>query len=97
MRAYKMELVTYAGGRCEVCGYNKSFAALHFHHRNPEEKDPDYDKMKNWSPAKRKNEIDKCMLVCHNCHAEIHDMWLKEEEDLYGNVTVDNPSVASPA
>jgi hypothetical protein len=80
LRLYKQQLVDYAGGKCQICGYSKSLNALHFHHRNPAEKDIDYEKMKNWSFASRKNEIDKCILVCHNCHAEIHDKRMKGNE-----------------
>lgn len=74
MRKYKQQLVDYLGGRCEVCGYSKSLNALTFHHRDPSQKDPDYEKMKNWSFSARKTEIDKCALLCLNCHGEIHDV-----------------------
>ena len=73
LRSYKKKLIEYKGGRCSICGYSRSQSALVFHHINPEEKDLDYDKMKNWSFDKRKDEIDKCILVCANCHSEIHD------------------------
>lgn len=69
----KKKLVEYKGGKCEICGYNKCLNALDFHHKNPEEKEfalntANYNK----SFDKLKNEVDKCVLVCSNCHREIH-------------------------
>ena len=34
----KKEAVKRKGGKCEICGYNKNIAALHFHHKDPETK-----------------------------------------------------------
>lgn len=72
-RAIKKALVNYKGGKCEKCGYNKSMRALEFHHLNPQEKDFGISKNINKSIDKLKQEVDKCILVCSNCHAEIHD------------------------
>lgn len=67
----KQRLVDYKGGKCQICGYNRCINALEFHHVNPEEKDftisggtKSFDTLKS--------EIDKCILVCSNCHREIH-------------------------
>lgn len=68
----KMKLVEYKGGKCVRCGYNKLIKALEFHHLNPDEKDFTVSG-KSWSFEKLKNEVDKCILVCSNCHIEIHD------------------------
>lgn len=65
-------LVEYKGGKCEVCGYEKCIKALEFHHLNPEEKDFTISG-KSYSLEKLKNEVDKCILVCSNCHSEIHE------------------------
>lgn len=35
----KANLVKVCGGKCNICGYNKSYSALEFHHLNPEEKE----------------------------------------------------------
>lgn len=72
-RAVKKALVEYKGGKCERCGYNKSMRALEFHHLNPIEKDFGISKDINKSLNVLKEEVDKCILVCSNCHAEIHD------------------------
>jgi hypothetical protein len=58
--------------KCVICGYSKCLASLDFHHRNPKEKDPNWRKMRTWAFEKIKNELDKCELVCKNCHGEIH-------------------------
>jgi 5-methylcytosine-specific restriction endonuclease McrA len=68
----KQKLIQYKGGSCELCGYSKCERALEFHHINPEEKDFSISG-KSLSFDKLKDEVDKCMLVCSNCHSEIHD------------------------
>lgn len=68
----KQESINYKGGKCQICGYNKCNSALDFHHLNPKEKDyqisggtKSFDSLKS--------ELDKCVLVCKNCHSEIHE------------------------
>jgi DNA invertase Pin-like site-specific DNA recombinase len=68
----KISLVEYKGGKCELCGYNKSVNALQFHHLSPNEKDFTISG-KSYSFERLKTEVDKCMLVCANCHHEIHE------------------------
>ena len=69
--ATKKALVEYKGGKCIRCGYNKCLNALQFHHLNPKEKD--FNLSKSTKPFEElKKEVDKCILVCANCHAEIH-------------------------
>ena len=56
-----------------VCGYNSCIAALEFHHRDPTQKDFTISKIKNRSfDMKVKQELDKCDLLCSNCHKETH-------------------------
>ena len=45
---------------------------LDFHHINPKEKDPKAGSMWMWSRQRLKKELDKCILVCANCHREEH-------------------------
>lgn len=71
-RKMKQKAVEYKGGKCKKCGYDKCLQALDFHHRDP--KDKTFSIAKNglrfsWDRLKR--EIDKCDLVCANCHREI--------------------------
>lgn len=66
-------LVEYKGGKCEICGYDKCISALEFHHLNPDEKDFGIGaKGYTRSVEKNKEEVNKCILVCANCHREIH-------------------------
>lgn len=63
----------YKGKKCCICGYDKCTEALDFHHINPEEKDfilSDRNLILDWNEIKK--ELDKCVLVCSNCHREIH-------------------------
>lgn len=67
----KLKAVEYKGGKCLICGYNKCVNALTFHHINPEEKSFGISGGTR-SFEKLKPELDKCVLLCHNCHAEVH-------------------------
>ena len=71
-RDKKIKLVEYKGGCCEICGYKKSMDALAFHHKDPNEKDFQISS-KSYSYERLKIEVDKCILVCSNCHIEIHE------------------------
>lgn len=72
-RILKQRCVDYLGGECKACGYNKCLAALDFHHREPKEKEFSIAELltRKWETIKR--ELDKCDLLCANCHRELHD------------------------
>lgn len=73
-REFKKKCVEYKGGKCEKCGYDKYIGAFDFHHINPLEKEYGISKVKhNTFNEKIKNELDKCILLCANCHREIHN------------------------
>lgn len=67
----KLKLVHHFGGKCQICGYNKYEGALEFHHKDPSEKDFSLSG-KSLSFDKMLEEAKKCVLVCGNCHSEIH-------------------------
>lgn len=72
-RAIKKQAVEYLGGKCSVCGYDKCSGALDFHHIDPKLKEfsiSRWDK-KDFSDE-LKAELDKCILICSNCHRELH-------------------------
>lgn len=71
----KTRLIEAMGGRCVCCNYNRCARALEFHHRNPEDKDfgVGYILAHIVSWSKIVEEVKKCVMVCGNCHAEIHD------------------------
>jgi hypothetical protein len=69
----KMAAVDYLGGACSLCGYAKCIKALEFHHKDPEQKDFGLsDSFRSGSLEKVKPELDKCVLLCANCHREEH-------------------------
>jgi transposase len=71
-RKIKQQLVSEAGGRCQICGYDKSVAALHFHHVDPAEKAFGLSGNGATRSIKRaRAEAAKCVVLCANCHAEV--------------------------
>jgi len=69
---YKLEMIKALGGKCTKCGYNKSIAALDFHHNGPE-KEKEISVLLKWvSKQKILKEAKKCILLCANCHRELH-------------------------
>ena len=68
----KLKLVEYKGGKCEICGYDKCVDALEFHHLNPDEKEFGLSNVDTRALSILKKEADKCILICSNCHREIH-------------------------
>lgn len=72
MRLFKEKCVAYKGGKCFRCGYVRCIDALEFHHANPKEKDLQLSAGKGYRFDKAKVELDKCILLCANCHREIH-------------------------
>lgn len=73
-RRKKELLIEYKGGKCERCGLKSEIPGLYdFHHIDPSQKEFGLAASgKNISLKKCKEEVDKCMLVCRNCHATIH-------------------------
>ena len=72
-RRTKEKAINYKGGKCEKCGYNGCVAALCFHHIDPTKKDFGIGyKGQTLGWKKIKKEIEKCLLLCQNCHHEIH-------------------------
>lgn len=72
-RKLKLMLVEYKGGKCIVCGYDKCVSAFDLHHTGDSKKEFGLSVRgltRSWE--KLKSEADKCVLVCANCHREIH-------------------------
>ena len=70
----KVRMLEAMGGKCQICGYNKCTAALEFHHIDPSGKEFTFaTAMKNPSSwDKLAAELRKCVLLCANCHREVH-------------------------
>lgn len=65
-------MVAYMGGCCVRCGYNKCIAALELHHLDPTTKEFSWTELRKQAKAAILRELAKCILVCANCHREIH-------------------------
>lgn len=74
-RERKLKLIEMSGGKCELCGYNKNYSALTYHHIDPSNKVFTLDSRNlsntNWESILEEHK--KCQLLCSNCHAEIHN------------------------
>jgi 5-methylcytosine-specific restriction endonuclease McrA len=65
--------VEYKGGKCEICGYDRCMDALEFHHKDASSKDfgiSEKGHSRSW--IKVMEELDKCIMICANCHRELH-------------------------
>ena len=71
----KKRIVQKLGGKCSKCGYRKNLSALTFHHINPNKKafKLDLRSLSNRKYSLIEKELIKCILLCHNCHAEAHN------------------------
>jgi len=74
----KLKAIEYKGGHCKACGEDR-LVALCFHHREPSDKGFPLNvanlSMYGWDKVEA--ELDKCDLLCHNCHHVLHyqDGW----------------------
>ena len=83
----KFKAIEYKGGCCQECGYRKCPAALEFHHIDPKIKSFSISSGKTRSWDKIKIELDKCILLCSNCHKE-EEFKLKSEHKDFLNALV---------
>jgi len=71
-RKIKVKAIQLKGGACQICGYSKYQGALDFHHIDPTTKSFSIGSRghsRSWEQVLK--ELDKCILVCANCHREI--------------------------
>lgn len=80
----KRELILYKGGKCEKCGYGnlKILSAFHFHHLDATDKDFTIAKKGGNNIDQLKTEVDKCSLLCSNCHMEEHELLMDKTRDV---------------
>lgn len=70
----KERAVAFLGGKCTLCPYDKCPAAFDFHHLDAAEKDFEISAKTVWDEA-LEAELRKCVLLCSNCHREVHAGW----------------------
>jgi len=70
----KQRIIDAMGKKCQICGYNKCNNALTLHHIDPTKKELSFGNLranpKSWELVIK--ELRKCVLLCSNCHMEIH-------------------------
>jgi len=72
-RRLKQCLVAAFGGMCGTCGYGGCLEALEFHHLLPSHKDIGISQWRAIaSYEKLAVEASKCVMLCANCHREVH-------------------------
>ena len=72
-KGIRWKAIAHKGGRCQICGYDRCAEALEFHHLNSSRKDFGISSKgytRSWS--KVLEELEKCVLLCANCHRELH-------------------------
>lgn len=71
----KRKAVEYLGGRCIDCGYSTDYVTVYdFHHKEKSEKTVEISYLitANVGWKKLQRELDKCILLCANCHRIRH-------------------------
>lgn len=73
-RMQRIKAIEYKGGKCERCGYNKCISAFEFHHIDGQDKDFTLGSgnTRGWDIVRK--ELDKCIMLCANCHREEHSI-----------------------
>lgn len=72
------------GNRCGICGYNKCTRALCFHHVDPSKKEFKLRTFRSMCISWERivKELRNCVLLCANCHMEVHDGITQIPEDI---------------
>lgn len=78
-RDTKKKCVQYKGGKCEDCGYDKYVGALEFHHLDSSKKDFAISRSGKYFGDYHRKELDKCAMLCANCHRFRHEKERKEK------------------
>lgn len=76
----KIWAIEYKGGKCVDCEASYPsfpYVIFDFHHLDPSKKDMNWSKIRLTSIQKMKDELDKCVLLCSNCHRVRHHEILK--------------------
>ncbi|MBC8550129.1 MAG: hypothetical protein H8D23_10800 [Candidatus Brocadiales bacterium] len=87
----KAHAIDLFGGKCVRCGWSGPQAGFSFHHL--QDKKNSIAKISNKSWKVVKEELDKCILLCCNCHSiehsNVHDRFLKVVDEYNGKDFID--------
>lgn len=75
----KRKAAALLGGKCSCCGYDRCIDALEFHHVAPCAKEKTIKELRMASWARIETEVKKCVLLCANCHREVHGRLRRNE------------------
>ncbi len=79
---YYSILDKYREKKCEICEYvSEYWAPFDFHHRDPSTKEYEVSSMVRHTEEKIKKELDKCIVLCSNCHRLLHYQEVLNEEN----------------
>lgn len=83
-RRTKERIIQAFGGSCAICGYSKCQRSMDVHHLDPSQKEFSFSSVRAWpkSWASIVVELRKCVLLCKNCHGEVHDNITKIPNDI---------------
>jgi hypothetical protein len=71
-KALKIAAIEYKGGKCKICQLIDDPCVYDFHHRDPQQKEYGFGTKSHGTLEMHKAELDKCDLLCSNCHRKIH-------------------------
>jgi len=74
----KIKAIEYMGNKCQDCNLhinNTHYSVFEFHHLDSNTKDYEWTKLRLKSEDKIKKELDKCVLLCANCHRIRHSLF----------------------
>lgn len=70
----KLKAIEYLGGKCAHCGIVSTHRGIYdFHHLDKTEKEADPGSLMHYSWTRIQKELDKCILLCANCHRIEHE------------------------
>ena len=93
-KALRDRAIDHLGGKCRICGYDECPAAMDFHHLDPYAKDFAIS-AGSTSWQRIEPELKKCVLLCANCHREVHDgrhsLYLPDQDSMRSQLDYDDP------
>ena len=71
----KIHFIKKMGGECTNCKIKlteNNWPIFDFYHIDPSQKEVSWSTLRNWSNDKIEKELNKCTLLCANCHRLLH-------------------------